>query len=97
MRTGGHTHAWYKGKRTDEYAWFGALANFPLLSTSAHTVAKQLWDAVRNGDPELVVGWPSKVLLAFQSMFPTLVAEGTALANRGLPDGTGEGDFAIPG
>ena len=59
MRTGGHTHAEFKGQREAEYTWFALSDSLPLVSTSAEHVARTLWRAVCDGDAEVVVGWPA--------------------------------------
>ena len=88
MRTGGHTHAVFKGKRNKEYAWFGILASTPLLSSSPSKVAKKLWDAVQHGDAELTIGLPSKLALVVQVLLPNLTAEAMRLIGRVLTEET---------
>ncbi len=91
MRTGGHTHVLVRGNKTKEYGMFGLLANTPLVSSSPHSVARAVLEAVKNGDPELVIGWSTKCFLAAQSLLPTLFAEATALGTRLLPEDPGDG------
>jgi NAD(P)-dependent dehydrogenase (short-subunit alcohol dehydrogenase family) len=86
MRTGGHTHAWFKGAHAAEYAWFGAGDSIPLLSVSAETVASALWRAVCDGDAEARVGWQNW-LAPLESLMPNVTAEALALLNRAIPRG----------
>ncbi len=85
MRTGGHTHAEFKGKREAEYTWFALSDSLPLVSTSAEHVARTLWRAVCNGDAEVVVGWPARVAVVLQNLFPNELAEVMMLVNGLLP------------
>jgi NAD(P)-dependent dehydrogenase (short-subunit alcohol dehydrogenase family) len=74
MRTGGHTHAWFKGNREAEYTWFALSDSVPILSTSAEYVARRLWQAVCNGDPRSPSGGP-----------PTWRSSSTACSPIGWP------------
>ena len=104
MRTGGHTHASFKGKENAEYAWFGAFANTPFLSVSPHVVAKKLWDAICHGDSEVTIGFPARMMIIAQAVLPNLTAEAMRLSARLLPAGRSissqednENTDAIPG
>jgi NAD(P)-dependent dehydrogenase (short-subunit alcohol dehydrogenase family) len=85
MRTGGHTHAWFKGNREGEYTWFALSDTLPVVSASADYVARRLWSAVRDGEAEVVVGWPAHLAVVVQNLFPNETAEMMALVNRLLP------------
>lgn len=85
MRTGGHTHAWFKGQQESEFTWFALGDSLPLLSASADRVARELWRAVCDGDATVRVGWPSKVIVALQGLLPNELAEVMALLARTLP------------
>ena len=85
IRTGGHAHAWFKGDKAAEYAWFAASDTIPGLSMSAETTATLTWQAVCNGDPEVLVGLPTKLLVVFENLFPEWAAELDALIERTLP------------
>ena len=61
MRTGGHVHAWIKGDQPAEYSLVGLSDTLPILATSAEHVARKLWQAVCDGDAEVVVGWPARL------------------------------------
>jgi NAD(P)-dependent dehydrogenase (short-subunit alcohol dehydrogenase family) len=85
IRTGGHTHAWFKGDHQAEYTWFALGDTVPLLSTSADYAARRLWDAVCHGDPQVIVGWQARVAIALHNTFPDLTAEMMAVVNRLQP------------
>ncbi len=85
MRTGGHTHAWFKGDKEAEYTWFALSDTTPVVSVSAHKTARKLWQAVCDGEPEVVVGWTAKAAVLFHDLFPEWNAELLALADRLLP------------
>lgn len=85
MRTGGHKHAWLKGNTRAEYTWFGLSDTIPGLASSADQVARKLWKAVCNGDPELIVDWSTYLAVVSQAIFPNEVAEVLTMADRLLP------------
>jgi short-subunit dehydrogenase len=91
MRTGGHTHAWIKGDHQAEYNLVGLSDTLPILSTSAEHVARKLWQAVCDGDAEVVVGWPARLAAAIYALSPNWSAEGLALLGRLLPAAPGPG------
>jgi NAD(P)-dependent dehydrogenase (short-subunit alcohol dehydrogenase family) len=97
MRTGGHTHAHFKGRKEAEYTWFALSDTLPLISTSAESVARQLWRGVLDGVPEVVVGWPAQMAVVLQSVIPNEIAEVMALANRILPPPDNPGAPATQG
>jgi NAD(P)-dependent dehydrogenase (short-subunit alcohol dehydrogenase family) len=97
MRTGGHTHAWFKGNQEAEYTWFALTDSIPGISLSAESVARKLLEALKNGDPELYVPWVSQVAAAMQAIFPSWVAETLSLLDRTLPAPTGTTSPAIQG
>ena len=85
IRTGGHTHAEFKGDKNAEYTWFSLSDTIPLASTSAEHAAKQLWEGVLCGDPEVVVGWNARVAIILHNLFPEWTAELMSVVNRFLP------------
>jgi short-subunit dehydrogenase len=97
MRTGGHTHAWFKGNREAEYTWFSLSDTVPGLSISAETVARRLWRAVCDGDPEIIVGWPAQLAALFYNLFPSWSAELMGLVHRSLPGVANVGAPAVQG
>jgi short-subunit dehydrogenase len=91
MRTGGHVHAWVKGDRETEYTLFALGDTLPFVSTSAESVARRLWQAVCDGDAEVIAGWPAVIAAKVHSLFPNWTAEALALVDRMLPQATGTG------
>ena len=85
MRTGGHTHAWFKGRKEAEYTWFALSDTLPVVSASADRVARRLWQGVCDGEAEVVVGWPAHLAVVLQNLFPNETAELMTLVNRLLP------------
>ncbi len=91
MRTGGHVHAWIRGDRETEYTLFALGDTLPIVSTSAESVARKLWRAVCDGDPEVIAGWPSVIAAKVHGLFPNWTAEALTLVDRLLPQATGTG------
>jgi len=85
IRTGGHTHAEFKGDRNAEYTWFALSDTIPGISSSAAGAARALWKAVQNGDPEVIVGWNARLAILAHSLFPEWTVEALSLVNRALP------------
>lgn len=85
IRTGGHTHAWFKGDREAEYAWFALADALPGLSISAERAAKAAIHAIQGGDPEALIGLSTKLAVALEGIMPSWTAEATALIERTLP------------
>jgi NAD(P)-dependent dehydrogenase (short-subunit alcohol dehydrogenase family) len=93
MRTGSPMNADVKGQHEAEYAWFVISDSTPGLSMSAERAARQILDACRYGDPDLVLTLPANLAVMANNVAPTLVAHLTALGNRLLPAAAGpEGD-----
>jgi NAD(P)-dependent dehydrogenase (short-subunit alcohol dehydrogenase family) len=93
MRTGSPWNADMKGRHEQEYAWFAIADSMPGLSTSAERAARQIIEACRFGDPELVLTLPAQAAVTANNVMPSVVAAITALVNRMLPPPTGpEGD-----
>ena len=85
MRTGSPFNAWFKGHHRQEFAWFTVSDSLPLLSIDAPRAARQIVEACRCGDAELVVGWPAKLAVMANAMCPGAVAFGMQVANSLLP------------
>ena len=93
MRTGSPFNAWFKGQHRQEFAWFAIADSLPLLSIDADRAARQIVDALRHGDAELVVSWPAKIAIAASAAMPNTVAFAMSVANGLLPsqaDANGE-------
>src|SRR3989442_10046476 len=98
MRTGSPVNAMFKGKRPQEYAWFAISDSLPLASIDAERAARQIVNACRRGDAELIVTLQAKIAVMAPAIAPEPVAEGLALIARTLPQPTGSsGHVAEPG
>ena len=98
MRTGSTYNASFKGRRQREFLWFHVLSSLPGLSVDAERAARQIIDACRHGDAELLITLPAKVGVVLKALAPALVARVMSAANWLLPSATGHaGDIARPG
>ena len=98
MRTGSPFNAWFKGRHREEFAWFTVSDSIPLLTIDAARAARQIVNACRCGDAELVVSWPAKLAVVAGAIGPSAVAWGMSIANSVLPKpGDASGDRAHSG
>jgi NAD(P)-dependent dehydrogenase (short-subunit alcohol dehydrogenase family) len=89
MRTGSSVQASIKGQHQKEYAWFAIADATPLLSVSAERAARQIIEAARFGDAQLIISLPARILAICAGMFPNLLADIAGLAHRLLPASAG--------
>ena len=85
MRTGSHVNATFKGNEFTEYAMFSILNAFPFASTDAQDAAKQILEACRTGEPELIITLPAQIAAKLQGLFPGVMSEILAFTNWFLP------------
>jgi NAD(P)-dependent dehydrogenase (short-subunit alcohol dehydrogenase family) len=85
LRTGSGRHAWFKGRHREEYAWFQLGASVPGLSMDADEAAERILAACRDGEAEVVLGAPARLVTWWHGVFPGLTGELVALADRWLP------------
>ncbi len=98
MRTGSPFNAWFKGRHREEFAWFTVSDSMPLLTIDAARAARQIVEACRCGDAELVVSWPAKLAVMANGVAPSVVALGMRITNALLPPPAGaDGDAAHSG
>jgi NAD(P)-dependent dehydrogenase (short-subunit alcohol dehydrogenase family) len=98
MRTGSPYNAFFKGKHRQEFAWFAVSDSLPLVTVDAAKAARQIVEACRRGDPELIVGWPAKLAVLANGIAPDAVALAMRLTNAVLPGPAGlSGDRARSG
>jgi NAD(P)-dependent dehydrogenase (short-subunit alcohol dehydrogenase family) len=98
MRTGSPRNAQMKGRHEAEYAWFSISDSTPGLSISAESAARQIIDACRHGDPELVITLPAQLAIIANAIAPNAVAAAMMSAVRMLPGPNGlEGDRSKKG
>jgi short-subunit dehydrogenase len=97
MRTGSPRNADFKGKHQFEYAWFSISDALPLLTVSAENAARQVVQACKRGQAELVISVPAKIAVLFDSLFPEAMSQMLALTNRLLPAAGGVGTERMKG
>jgi NAD(P)-dependent dehydrogenase (short-subunit alcohol dehydrogenase family) len=97
IRTGGHTHAWFKGDVDAEYLWFASGDTLPLLSASAESVAGKVWDALIHGDPEVMPSITARLAVAAEALLPDWTAELKALIESRMPAPLHPGAPAVQG
>jgi short-subunit dehydrogenase len=90
LRTGSPRHAIVKGQHRKEYAWFTIADSLPALTVAAESAARQIWNACRRGDAEIIIGLPAKLLSAFHGVAPGTTADLLSWVNRTLPGPTGK-------
>ena len=90
IRTGSPRHVTVKGRHRAEYAWFKVADSLPLLSAGAERAARQIVDALRHGDAELVMPGLAWLQVKLHGLFPGLAADVAALLERALPAPAGE-------
>src|SRR5438105_6875199 len=61
MRTGSPRNANFKGQHRAEYAWFAISDSLPGASMSVERAARQILDACKRGDAEVVLSLPAKL------------------------------------
>ncbi len=89
LRTGSQGHAMVKGQHQKEYAWFSLADALPGFTMSAEQAARQIWNACRRGDGEVILSLPAKLLAAFHGLLPGTTTDFLSWVNRALP-ATGE-------
>lgn len=97
MRTGSPVNATFKGARSREYAWFAISDALPVTSIDAVRAARQIVEACRRGDAELVITIQAKLAILARTLAPELVATLMDLTSRLLPGPVPGGDEARPG
>lgn len=89
MRTGSHLNAQFKGKHEKEYGWFALSGTNPLFSISVERAARQIVNATRRKQPELVISWQAELLARSHGIAPELTLRALSLVNQLLPDAEG--------
>ena len=86
LRTGSARQALVKGQHQKEYAVFSIADSLPGLTMSAEQAARQIWNATRRGDGEIILSLPAKLLATLHGILPGTVADALGWLNRSLPD-----------
>ena len=91
MRTGSQVQALCKGQHEKEYAWFMLSSATPLSSIKAERAARQIVNATKKGQAELIITWQAELLARTHGLAPELVAQVLAFVNTILPDPAPDG------
>jgi len=95
MRTGSPINASMKGQHEAEYAWFAISDALPGLSVPVSRAARQIIEACRRGQAELIISMPARLAAALYGVMPSTFVTIASMANRLLPAAAGaEGDRA---
>jgi len=97
MRTGSPVNAMFKGQRPKEYAWFAISDSLPLSSIDARRAARQIIEACRRGDAELVITIQARLAILARTLAPELFSDVLVLLNQLLPGPAPDGDEARRG
>ena len=89
MRTGSTYNATFKGKHRLEFAWFHIADALPGLSIDAQSAARQIIEACRRGDAELIISLPARLAVIGNAIAPNAMAALMHLTNRLLPSAAG--------
>lgn len=91
LRTGSFLNAFFKGPQEQEYALFAPAAALPLLSMDAERAARQIVQATRRGQAELILTLPAAAAVRFHGLFPGTTANVLGAIDRFLPGAEGNG------
>jgi NAD(P)-dependent dehydrogenase (short-subunit alcohol dehydrogenase family) len=89
MRTGSHLNALFKGQHAEEFTWFSIIDSLPISSINAQRAARQIIEACRRGDPQLLISIQAQAIALLTAVFPNLSARALTLMNQLLPKPTG--------
>ncbi|MDQ2998790.1 MAG: SDR family NAD(P)-dependent oxidoreductase, partial [Chloroflexota bacterium] len=89
MRTGSHLNALFKGQHAEEFTWFSIIDSLPISSIDARRAARQIVEACRHGDQQLVISIQAKLIALLTAVFPNISARALKLMNQMLPAPTG--------
>ncbi len=82
MRTGSHLQARFTGHAEQEFTWFGLGASLPLVSMDAERAARQIIDAVRGRQAEIILTPAGQVVSRVAGVVPGLTSEVLHLVQR---------------
>ncbi len=85
MRTGGEHHAEFKNDHSADQALFTFGATSPLTSIDVHAAARQIVEALKFGDAEVILSLQAQVGALAHGLFPGLFADLTGFATGFLP------------
>jgi len=90
MRTGSHLNAFFKGQHQKEFTFFSLMGSVPPNSISVLSAARQIVEACRYGDPQLLISMQARGAAALSTLFPNLTAKFMSLGARLMPAPTTE-------
>jgi len=93
MRTGSPRNATFKGQHQAEYAWFSISDALPVTAIGAERAARQIVNACRRGEAEVILSMQAVLAVKFQALFPELTSDLLGLVNKLLlpaPGGIGK-------
>lgn len=96
MRTGSHINTIMKGDQHEtEYSLFTLLDTLPITSMSVKRAARQIVNATKRGEPEVIISVSAQIMARLFGAFPGLMTDLLALTNRLLPtsDAQGKGRY----
>lgn len=85
MRTGSTYNASFKGQHRREFSWFHMSASTPVISIDARRAARQIIDAIRHGDAEVILTPVARFAVVLNALCPKTMARAMSLANWLLP------------
>ncbi len=91
MRTGSHVNALFKGQNKKEYALFSISNALPFFSTTGESAARQIIDASRRGDSELIITLQAQILSKLNGVLPGFTNDVMHVVTKLLPGPDGEG------
>ena len=97
MRTGSTYNAWFKGQHRREFAWFHLSDSIPGISIGARRAARQIIEACRYGDAELIITPSARMAVLLNAVSPGVMARAMAFGNRLLPSPIAGGSEARSG
>jgi NAD(P)-dependent dehydrogenase (short-subunit alcohol dehydrogenase family) len=97
MRTGSPRNADFKGQHRAEYAWFSISDSMPGISMEVERAARQIIDACRRGEVEVILSAPAKLGATFDALFPEITGGVLALGGRMMPGPGGAGTRRMKG
>lgn len=87
IRTGSNYNIKVKGQHEKEYAWFTTMGANQFTSSSIEDTARQIVQACRHGEAEVITNLPARILALANDVFPELTSDISGLVNQYiLPD-----------
>jgi short-subunit dehydrogenase len=98
MRTGSAGNAIVKGnEHQQEYALFALADSLPGLSIDVRRAARQVFNATRRGETDVIITYQAQILGRLFGAFPGLTTDLLSVVNRFLPSGEGQGTARYTG